>query len=214
MWSLLGLLAVALLVAGNGFFVAAEFSLVAIRRTRVAELVAAGRANATALQRSVDRLDANLAACQLGITLCSLALGWIGEPALARLIEGFLSPLLGPSAATVGHGLAVAITFAIITTLHIVLGELAPKSLALQRSEGTALWVARPLSLFLLLFRPAIVVLNGLGNLTLRLFGLHPGTGEGALHSPDELKLLIAASHEGGLLQKSQREVVERRRTR
>src|SRR5262245_28521024 len=139
-----------------------------------------------------------------------VALGWIGEPALAHLIEPLLSPVLGAFAVAGSHVAAVVIAFIIITTLHIVLGELAPKSLALQRSEGTALWVAQPLALFLFLFRPAIGALNGLGNLVLRLCGLRPGTGEESLHSPEELKLLVSASQEGGLLQKSQQEVVER----
>jgi putative hemolysin len=207
---ILGIGLVLLLVAANGFFVAAEFSLVAVRRSRVTELVARGRMNATALQRAVDHLDANLAATQLGITISSLALGWIGEPALAHLIEPLLSVLPESLAAAGSHAVAVVIAFIIITALHIVLGELAPKSLALQRSEGTALWVVRPLGLFLFLLRPAIVTLNGLGNLVLRLCGLRPGTGEGSLHSPEELKLLVSASQEGGLLQHTQREVVER----
>ena len=147
----LGIFAVLALVAANGFFVAAEFSLVAVRRSRVTELVAAGRMNARALQRAVNNLDANLAATQLGITISSLALGWIGEPALAHLIQ----PLLPEALATVGsHAIAIAIAFFIITALHIILGELAPKSLALQRSEGTALWVVRPLAVFLFLLRP------------------------------------------------------------
>lgn len=197
-------------VLTNGFFVAAEFSLVAVRRSRVAELVAAGRANAKALQRAVDRLDAYLAATQLGITISSLALGWVGEPALARLIEPLLAGLPGAMAAAGAHAVAVAIAFSLITALHIVLGELAPKSLALQRSEQTALFVVRPLDLFLIVFWPAIRSLNALGNLVLRLFGLRPGSGEGTLHSPEELKLLVAASQEAGLLDRAQQEVVER----
>lgn len=206
-YDLLGIFAVFVLVAANGFFVAAEFSLVAVRRSRVAELVAAGRMNARVLKRATDNLDANLAATQLGITISSLALGWIGEPALAHLIE----PLLPEAFAAVGsHAIAIAIAFFIITALHIVLGELAPKSLALQRSEGTALWVVRPLEVFLFLLRPVILTLNGLGNLVLRLCGLRPGTGEEMLHSPEELKLLVAQSQEGGLLQPAQQEVVER----
>ncbi|MES0100863.1 hemolysin family protein [Mesorhizobium sp. M0019] len=209
-YDLIGILAVLVLVAANGFFVAAEFSLVAVRRSRVMELVNAGRTNASALKRAVDNLDANLAATQLGITISSLALGWIGEPALAHLIEPLLSALPGSLAMAGSHAIAVAISFIIITALHIVLGELAPKSLALQRSEGTALWVVRPLGLFLFLLRPAIISLNGLGNLVLRLCGLRPGTGEESLHSPDELKLLIAASQEAGLLHQAQQEVVER----
>jgi CBS domain containing-hemolysin-like protein len=210
MFDLIGILAVLGLVVANGFFVAAEFSLVAVRRSRVAELVSARRTNATALQRAVDNLDAYLAATQLGITISSRALGWIGEPALAHQIEPLLSGLPESLATTGSHAVAIVIAFVIITALHIVLGELAPKSLALQRSEGTALWVVRPIALFLFLLRPAIVTLNGLGNLVLRLCGLRPGTGEESLHSPEELKLLVAASQEGGLLNQAQQEVVER----
>jgi len=202
--------AVFALVFANGFFVAAEFSLVAVRRSRVTELVAAGRANAKALQRAVVHLDSYLAATQLGITISSLALGWIGEPALAHLIEPLLAGLPSELVTASSHTIAVVIAFVLITALHIVLGELAPKSLALQRSERTALFVVRPLDLFLFVFRPAIFSLNALGNLVLRLFGLRGGGGEGALHSPEELKLLVAASHEAGLLHQVQQEVVER----
>jgi len=209
-FDLFGMVCVLVLVATNGFFVAAEFSLVAVRRSRVTELVAAGRMNAAALQHAVTNLDANLAATQLGITISSLALGWIGEPALAHLIEPMLSYLPATLAAASSHLIAVIIAFIIITALHIVLGELAPKSLALQRSESTALWVVRPLGLFLFILRPAIVTLNGLGDLILRLVGLRPGTGEESLHSPEELKLLAAASYEAGLLQEAQQQVVER----
>ena len=207
---LIGVLLVLVLVAANGFFVAAEFSLVAVRRSRVAQLVAAERRNAKALERAVDNLDAYLAATQLGITISSLALGWIGEPALAHLIEPFLAWLPGRLATAGSHAIAVAVAFTIITALHIVLGELAPKSLALQRSEGTALRVVKPLRVFLFVLRPAIRALNGLGNLVLRLFGLRTGTVEESLHSPEELKLLVSASQEGGLLQEAQQELVER----
>ena len=189
---------------------ASEFSLVAVRRSLVAELVSARRTNATALQRAGYNLDAYLAASQLGITISSLALGWIGEPALAHLSEPLLSGLPDSLATTGSHAVAVAIAFIIITALHIVFGELTPKSLALQRSEGTALWVVRPLRLFLFLLWPAIITLNGLGNFLLRLCGLRPGTGAESLHSPEELKLLVAASQEGGLLNQAQQEVVER----
>lgn len=210
MLDLVGILAVLFLVAANGFFVAAEFSLVSVRRSRVTELVAAGRMNATALKVAVDNLDANLAATQLGITISSLALGWVGEPALAHLIEPLLQRLPGSIATASSHAIAIALSFIIITALHIVLGELAPKSLALQRSEGTALWVVRPLGLFLFLLKPAILFLNGLGNLVLRLCGLRPGAGEGSLHSAEELKLLIQASQEAGIIETGQQEVVAR----
>ena len=205
-----GLLAVFVLVVANGFFVAAEFSLVAVRRSRVVELVAAKRMNAQALEHALGNLDANLAATQLGITISSLALGWLGEPAIAHLIEAPLARTVGSVAGVSAFAIAVALSFVIITALHIVLGELAPKSLALQRSEATALWVVRPLGLFRWLFSPAITVLNGLGNLVVRLFGLRPGTAEGSLHSASELKLIVAESQDAGLLQAAQEEIVLR----
>lgn len=206
----LGLLSVLGLVLANGFFVAAEFALVAVRRSRVAELVAERRTNAKALLWATDHLDAHLAATQLGITISSLALGWVGEPALAHLIEPALAWLPLSLATAAAHTVAVVISFVIITALHIVLGELAPKSLALQRSERTALAVIRPLSLFLLVFRPAILFLNGLGNGILRLCGLQPGHGEGGQHSTAELNLLVEASREAGLIREAQQEAVER----
>src|SRR5712671_3420540 len=210
MADLFGIVAILVLVAANGFFVASEFSLVAVRRSRIAQLVAVGRTNAAALQRAVDNLDANLAATQLGITISSLALGWIGEPALAHLIEPLFGGFTGSIAAVSSHAAAIAISFIIITVLHIVLGELAPKSLALQRSERTALAVVRLLGLFRFLLWPAITTLNGLGNLVLRLCGLRPGGTEESLHSPEELKLLISESARGGLLQQVQQEFADR----
>lgn len=207
---MLGLLAVLVLVFANGFFVAAEFALVSVRRSRVTELVHEGRINAKALSRATDHLDAHLAATQLGITISSLALGWVGEPALAHLVQPALEWLPGAMPAAAAHTVAVIISFVIITALHIVLGELAPKSLALQRSEKTALAVIRPLSVFLFLFRPAITVLNGMGNGLLRLAGLQPGHGEGAYHSAAEINLLVAASQEAGLIGEPQQAAVER----
>jgi putative hemolysin len=206
----LGIVAILFLVIANGFFVAAEFSLVAVRRSRVAELVADGRMNASTLQWAINHLDSYLAATQLGITISSLALGWIGEPALAHLIEPCLSALPGSLAVASAHAIAVAFTFITITALLVVLGELAPKTLALQRSEGTALWVVRPLGLFLFLFRPAIIILNGLGRLVLKTAGLQPGAAVESLHSPEELKFLVQASQEGGILHQAQHEVVVR----
>ncbi len=206
----LGILAVLFLVITNGFFVAAEFSLVAVRRSRVAELVADGRMNASALQKAINHLDSYIAATQLGVTICSLALGWIGESALAHLIEPYLGALPGALAVTSAHALSVAAAFVTITVLLVVLGELVPKNLALQRSESMALWMVRPLTFFLFLFRPAIVVLNGLGRLVLKAAGLRPGAAAVSLHSAEELKLLVQASQEGGILHQAQHEVVVR----
>ncbi len=210
MTELVGILSVIVLVLANGFFVASEFSLVAMRRSRVAQLVRAGRMNARALQRAVGQLDYNLAACQLGITISSLALGWIGEPALAHLVEPLLTGVLGSGALIGAHAIALSTAFVIITVLHIVLGELAPKSLALQRTETTALVIVRPLALFGFLFKPAVVSLNGLGNGVLRLAGLPPASEKETIHSPDEIRLLVAETEQAGLLVRAQREVVER----
>ena len=203
------LLAVLGLVAANGFFVAAEFSLVGVRRSRIDELVARGHGSAKFLRRAVDDLNDHLAATQLGVTVSSLGLGWIGEPALARLIEPALGAL-GRLATAGAHAVATAVAFLIITVFHIVLGELVPKSIALQQPEGTALRIVRPLRLFLVIFRPAIFVLNGLGNTIMRLFGLEHGQDESRLHSTEELKLLVAAARSAGLVDQAQQDVVER----
>ena len=203
------LVAVLGLVAANGFFVASEFALVGIRRTRIDELVAQNNGTAKLLQRAVIGLDDSLAATQLGVTVSSLALGWTGEAALADLLEPALS-IFGQAAAASAHVVAVGCAFAVITVFHIVLGELVPKSLALQRPEPTALWIVRPLGLFLTLFRPGILLLNGLGGGIMRLLGLERSGEENRLHSTEELKLLVAASRSAGLVDQAQQDVVER----
>lgn len=205
------LVAVVFLVLANGFFVAAEFALVSVRRSRVEQLVAEGHPAAKALQRAVVHLDAYLAATQLGITMASLGLGWAGEPAIAHLIEPTLEQVLPEQIAAIGsHTISVVIAFTIITALHIVLGELAPKSLALQRPESTSLWVIHLLELYLAIFRPAVSVLNNLGNLVLKLLGLRAGSEEAVVHSPQELRLLIAASRQAGLVGLAEEQFVER----
>jgi putative hemolysin len=202
------LLAVALLVAANAFFVAAEFALVAVRRTRVEELVRAGSRKAADVKRALGRLDDFIAAAQLGITIASLALGWIGEPAVARLIEPALAWLPLEAVGVASHTVAVALGFSLITFLHVVLGEQAPKSAALAHAEGTALWVARPAEWFLWLFRPAIRALSGSTALVLRLFGLRRTASHIAAVSEEELKMLIAAAAEKGLLERRERELL------
>jgi putative hemolysin len=196
----LGLLAIVVLVLLNGFFVATEFSLVSVRRTRIDELVASGNRGAVVVQHALQRLDPYIAATQLGITMASLALGWIGEPALAHLIEPLLTFLPQSLSATTAHTIAVTVAFIIITALHIVLGELAPKSIALQRPESTALWVTRPTALFLKIFWPFITILNGAGNLVVRAVGLTPASDHAMVHSSAELQLLVAQSGEAGVL--------------
>ena len=202
-------LAVLGLVAANGFFVASEFALVGVRRTRIDELVAQDDGTAKLLQRAVIGLDDSLAATQLGVTVSSLALGWVGESTLADLLEPVLS-MLGRAALGSAHALATAGAFAIITVFHIVLGELVPKNIALQRPETTALWIVRPLGLFLTLFKPGIALLNGLGGVVMRLLGLERSSEENRLHSTEELKLLVAASRSAGLVDQAQQDVVER----
>ncbi|WP_266065054.1 hemolysin family protein [Brucella intermedia] len=210
-WTIiLKLLAVVLLVAANGFFVAAEFSLVALRRSRVEQLSNEGHWLAPSLLKASDNLDSYLAATQLGITLSSLGLGWIGEPAVALVLEPLFSYLPSPFDVLGSHAVAFVIAFSLITTMHIVFGELMPKSLALQKAEMVSLAVVRPLAFFLVLFRPAIIVLNGFANWMLRKIGLQAASGEEHLHSPEELKLLFDAASRAGLIHEGQGDLVDR----
>jgi magnesium and cobalt exporter, CNNM family len=206
----LGLLAVIVLVLANGFFVATEFAIVAVRRSRLEQLAREGHPRAALAQEVVGHLDAYIAACQLGITMASLALGWIGEPALAHLLEPSLERLVGRWAPAAAHGLAVGVAFAVITGLHIVAGELAPKGIALQRPEATTLWIVRPLQLFYLVFRWPITALNAVGNGVLRLLGLRPATGQEMVHGAEELELLVKASQRAGLVEESEARIAAR----
>ncbi|NTW99310.1 MAG: DUF21 domain-containing protein, partial [Geobacteraceae bacterium] len=167
--TLLYLFLVLLLVAANGFFVAAEFSLVSVRRSRVVSLAESGDIRAALLLGLLDNLNSYISATQLGITMASLALGWIGEPALSRLLE---APLQGLVSTAVRHTIAFTCAFTIITFMHIVFGELAPKTLALDRAERVALAVAWPLRLFHTLFSWPIRMLDYAGRSTVRLLGL------------------------------------------
>ncbi len=210
MESVTGLVVVLLLVLANAFFVATEFSLVSARRTRIEQLAQEGNAAAIAARKAIEHLDSYIAATQLGITLASLALGWVGEPAVARLFDPLLHLLPEEWASTVGHSLAVAIAFALVTALHIILGELAPKAIALQRPEGIALFVARPIGLFLAVFRPVIWLMNGVGNGVVRLLGVAPAHGHSNVHSPEELEMLVHSSREAGLLEESEERLLHR----
>ena len=205
----LGLLLVVILVSINGFFVAAEFSLVSVRKTRIAERVARGDTNAKAVQKAIEDPDRFIAATQLGITLASLGLGWIGEPALSHLIEPLLLWLPGEIAGAAAHIAAASIiAFVLITGMHVIMGELMPKSIALEQAEKTALLVARPTLWVEHLFRPFIWALNGTGNLLLRLLGFDHASGHEHLHSVEELKMLVDASEEGGVLQAQESEML------
>jgi CBS domain containing-hemolysin-like protein len=192
---------VLLLVLANGFFVAAEFALVAVRRSRIDAMVARGDSGARLVQRTLKDLDRYISATQLGITLASLALGWLGEEAVSALIDRVLvhAGYGVPSAAV--HTTAAAITaFLVITFLHIVLGELTPKSIALVKPEGVSKLVARPLYGFAVLMMPFIAVLNGAANAMLRLVRVRPRTERERVHSPDELRLLVMQSRAHGAL--------------
>jgi CBS domain containing-hemolysin-like protein len=198
---ILRLAAVALLVFANGFFVAAEFALVSVRRTRVSELVAQGNSRARWVQRAINDPDRFIAATQLGITLASLGLGWIGEPALGVLFRPLIELFPANLEQEVSHSLSAGLAFAIITFLHVVVGELAPKSIALQNPEGTSLVVAQPTIWTEAIFKPAIWLLNGAGNSLLRWAGVQPAAGHELVHSVEELKMLVRQSAEGGIVE-------------
>jgi CBS domain containing-hemolysin-like protein len=197
-----------LFVLANGFFVAAEFAIVKVRSTQITELADAGSVRAKMAKKLIRHLDAYLSATQLGITLASLALGWIGEPAFHHLIQPLFTRFqIGPAAA---KSISATVAFVIISILHIVLGELAPKSIAIQKPVGTTLWTAHLLHGFYTLTYPAIWLLNGVSRGILKLIGIHPA-GEHAetAHSPEELRLILASSEKAGILSEENREIIE-----
>jgi CBS domain containing-hemolysin-like protein len=195
-----GLVAVVVLVLANAFFVAAEFSLVGARRTRLDEMAAAGNAKARLARRAVQSLGRYISATQLGITLTSLGLGWIGEPALAGLIGGAFSWLPKPLSVVATHGVASAIAFILISILHITLGELVPKAVALVYPETVSSWLTPPLMGFAWVMSGPIALLYGSANRLLRLLGIKPPGENERLHSPEEIRLLVEQSTEGGSL--------------
>ena len=202
---LLRILLILLLVAANAFFAAAEFALVSVRDTRIQQLIEAGRLGARTVQRLHQNLDQVVNGVQLGITLTSLSLGWIGEPVLARIMEQVLGQV--PHASVYAHTIAIVLTFTIITYLHVILGELVPKTLALQQAERVALAVAAPMDVFLTLARPFLYIMQKSGSYVLRLFGGRPMRG-GVIHSPDELKLIVTASRQVGQIPELQEEMI------
>ncbi len=205
MFETMNLVIVVLLVLANGFFVASEFALVGVRRSRIVTLAEAGNQRAKLLLGLVDNLNAYISATQLGITLSSLALGWIGEPAVAHLLE---IPLKGRVSETVLHTISFTIAFSIITFLHIVLGELAPKTIALERAEKTALAIALPMQIFYKTFYYPIRLLDWAGTRTVRLFGLHPSSEHASIYTEEELRQLVDISHRSGHLKREERELI------
>ncbi len=204
----LDLLLTILLVLLNGFFVAAEFAIVKVRASQIELRAQTGNAMAKMAQNMLTHLDAYLSATQLGITLASLGLGWIGESVVSRLVINVMETFGYNGGEALAHSIALPISFAIITVLHIVFGELAPKSLAIQRSEATALAVALPLRFFYIVFSPFIWILNGLANAIVRMMGIQPIHGSEA-HSPEELRMLFEQSVESGAMLNSQHELIE-----
>ncbi len=198
------------LVLANGFFVAAEFSIISVRKTRIDQLLAEGSRMARPVRRALDNPDRFIAATQLGITMASLGLGWIGEPALASLLEPLLRGLPWVISETTTQTIAFAVAFSIITALHIVLGELAPKTVALQYPETTSLWVAKPTEIFLRIFNPFIRALNGMGWAVVRMFGMKAASGHGLVHSEEELKMLVTASQQAGVLEEEEEQMLHR----
>ncbi|HWS97491.1 MAG TPA: CNNM domain-containing protein, partial [Candidatus Methylomirabilis sp.] len=202
----LRLAAVVLLVAANAFFVAAEFALVSVRETRLQQLIAAHRIGARTVQKLHQRLDEFIAAVQFGVTLASLALGWIGEAAMAHVLEPLFARL--PYSTVFAHAVSVAVAFLLITYMHVILGEIVPKSIALQRTEAVALAVAGPMDVFMTLAAPLLAVMTGSARVVLKAFGARQ-IREGGVHSSEELKLIVSASKRIGILEAPQEQIIQ-----
>ncbi|MNW25063.1 Magnesium and cobalt efflux protein CorC [compost metagenome] len=198
----------ALLIILSGFFVATEFAIIKVRSSRVDQLVVEGRKNALALQRVVSNLDGYLSACQLGITITALGLGWLGEPTIVKLLEPlFLSLHINDE---LGHVLAFVISFVIVTYLHVVIGELAPKTLAIRKAESVSLLTSQPIIWFNRVMYPFIWLLNGSANRLVRLFGLQPASEHEEAHSQEEIQIILSESVESGKINNTEYGYVNR----
>jgi CBS domain containing-hemolysin-like protein len=211
-WMLFRAIMVAFFILANSFFVAAEFALISVRETRMQQLLAVGRPGARTALHLKQNIDDFLPAVQFGVTLAALALGWLGEPAVAEMIltlaAGVLT-VLPPHAVLYANTVAIVLAFAAITYFELLLGELVPKALALQRAERIALAVAGPMDVFIRMTRPAVRLMNRSATVVLRLFRA-PLHGEGSVHSPEELKLIATATRRMGLLPAFQEEIIHR----
>ncbi len=214
-WSILSISSVILLVLANGFFVASEFALVAVRKSRIEAVAGEGDKAAIRLLAMLNNLNAYISATQLGITLSSLGLGWIGEPAVASLLDPILAWLAGVTgfsviaSGAVLHTISFAIAFSLITFLHIVFGELAPKTAALELSERVSYFIAVPLMFFYRVGYPFIRILDWAGNRTVRLFGLHPSGEHGSSYTEDEIRQLIRVSQASGHLNEEEQRLID-----
>jgi CBS domain containing-hemolysin-like protein len=200
----LNLLAALVLIVLNGFFVAAEFALVKVRGSRIQQLEEEGSRRAVVVRRVLGDLDSYLSVCQVGITVASLALGWVGEPAVSRLIAPLLETV-GITNERVVEIISVALGFAIITYAHLVFGEQAPKYFSIQRSESVSLWISRPLDLIRIPFRPVVWIVNASTNFFLRPWGIRLGE-EAEVHSEEELRIMISSSTASGILDPGERD--------
>ena len=196
------------LVVANGFFVAAEFALVGARRTRIEALARTGNRGAKLASYAINHLDHYISGTQLGITLASLGLGWVGESTIAALLISAFAGVPAPFDIIATHTVAVIVAFALITIMHIVLGELAPKSLALLFPERVSMWTAGPLIIFSRILTPFIVFLNGAANVILKLVGLRAPTEMERVHRPEEIEMLLTQSYEHGLLREEPVEMI------
>src|SRR5256885_6286647 len=202
---LLRVFLILLLVAANAFFAAAEFALVSVRDTRIQQLIEARRLGARIVQKLHRNLDEVVNGVKRGLAVPSLPLGGVGEPLLARMVEGSIGRI--PHAALYSHGIAIVVAFALITFLHVILGELVPNSLAVQRAEQVALAVAGPMDVFLTVSRPFLFVMSRTAGVVLRIFGSRK-IRQGPIHSPDELKLIVTASRKFGQIPPFQEEMI------
>jgi putative hemolysin len=206
-FALLRIVAVVLLIAANAFFVAAEFALVSVRETRLQQMIAAHRIGARTVQKLHSKLEHVLNAVQFGVTVTSLALGWIGEASVAHMLEPLFRPL--PHSQLYAHGVAIAVAFVLITYLVVILGEVVPKSIALQRTERVALLVAGPMDVFMTIAAPFLAFMTASTQVVLKAFGTKL-VREGGVHSPEELKLIVSASRRLGILAPPQEEMIHR----
>ncbi len=199
-----------ILVLANSFFVASEFALVSVRKTRIDQLAAEGNSAAVVVQNAVRDLDRYIAATQVGITIASLLLGGLGEEALEPLLHPLFAWIPETWQGITAAGLSAGFAYFIMTTLHVIIGELMPKSIALQKPEITALWIGRPMSFFATIFTPLTWMLNGIGNFLLHLIGFHSAEGHSQVHSPEELDMLFTESHKGGEINRTEFEILHR----
>lgn len=202
------LMLVVILIAFTAFFVAVEFAIVRVRGSRVDQLIAEGRKNARAVKQVTSNLDGFLSACQLGITITALGLGWLGEPTVEKMLEPVFHSLQVPQG--LSHALSFIIAFVVITYFHVVVGELAPKTLAIRKAEDIALLTAKPLIMFTKVMRPFIWALNGSANQLVRLFGIKPASEHEEAHSEEELQIIINESFESGKINQSEYGYVNR----